>query len=125
MTTPEDSIRARRRLSNKVIAAHDPAKLKAFFSADAQLIPGAGGLILGADAIVAAFAGQFADPDFQTYIRTTATVEIDRSGDRAAEAGTWVAHWKDRDITGRYLAAWRKVIGQWVIESELFVTLSE
>lgn len=123
MIAPEDAIRARRRLSNKAIAAHDARKLKPFFAADARLIPGAGGLILGADAIIAAFAGQFADPDFQTYIRTTATVEIDHAGDRAAETGTWVAYWKAGEISGRYLAAWRKVVGQWVIESELYVTL--
>ena len=28
-------------------------------------------------------------------------------------------------MAGTYLAVWRKVSGQWVIESELYVTLSE
>mgnify|MGYP000653253489 CR=1 FL=1 len=27
-------------------------------------------------------------------------------------------------MTGDYLAVWKKVIGQWVIEQELYVTLS-
>ena len=26
-------------------------------------------------------------------------------------------------MSGRYLAAWKKLTGQWVIESELYVTL--
>ncbi len=120
---PEDAIRARRRLTNKIIAAHDAARLKPFFAAQASLIAGDGGLITGREAILAAFAGQFADPDFKTYARQTETVEIDRAGERAAEAGRWTAHWAAGEMGGTYLACWRKETGQWVIESELFVTL--
>ena len=124
MTTPEDAIRARRRLTNKLIAAHEAARLKPFFAPDIRLIAGDGGLILGADAVVAAFAGQFADPDFVTYVRTPQTVEIDVQGERAAEQGRWIADWKGSEMAGAYLAVWRKSLGQWVIESELYVTLS-
>ncbi len=28
-------------------------------------------------------------------------------------------------MSGTYLAVWRKVTGQWVIESELYVTLTQ
>ena len=83
-----------------------------------------GGLILGADAVVEAFASQFADPDFVTYVRTPETVELDELGERAAEHGRWVADWKGSAMAGSYLAVWRKTLGQWVIESELYVTLS-
>ena len=124
MTAPEDAIRARRRLTNKLIAAHEAARLKPFFAPDARLIAGDGGLILGADAIVQAFGGQFADPDFVTYVRTPATVEGDAAGERAAEHGRWVADWKGSEMAGTYLAVWKKTLGQWVIESELYVTLS-
>lgn len=124
MTTPEDAIRARRRLTNKIIAAHEAARLKPFFSPDVKLIVGDGGLILGADAVVEAFASQFADPDFVTYVRTPETVELDELGERAAEHGRWVADWKGSAMAGSYLAVWRKTLGQWVIESELYVTLS-
>ena len=125
MTAPDDAIRARRRLTNKLIAAHDAARLKPFFAPDATLTPGGGTPILGAQAIVAAFADQFADPEFQTYIRTPQTVEIAAAGDHAAESGTWVAQWKAGELSGRYLASWRKVTGQWLIDNELYVTLSE
>ncbi|MET0275121.1 MAG: nuclear transport factor 2 family protein [Phenylobacterium sp.] len=124
MTAPDDAIRARRRLTNKLIATHEALRLKPFFAPDARLIAGDGGLLLGADAIVEAFAGQFRDPAFIDYVRTPDGVELDEAGDRAAESGRWVAHWKTGDMSGTYLAVWRKAVGQWVIESELYVTLS-
>jgi hypothetical protein len=116
MTAPEDAIRARRRLTNKLIAARVASRLRPFFLADARLITGDGGLILGADAIVEAFAAQFRESGFVAYVRTPGSVELDHSGDRAAETG----HWTGGGVSG----AWRKVTGQWAIESELFVTLS-
>ncbi len=123
MTAPEGAIRARRRLTNKLIAAHEAARLKPFLAPDVRLIPGDGGLILGADAVVEAFAAQFRDPDFITYVRNTEAIELDGRGERASESGRWAAQWKSGEMSGTYLACWRKVIGQWVIESELFVTL--
>jgi ketosteroid isomerase-like protein len=123
VTAPEDAIRARRKLTNKLIAAHDAQRLKPFFAADANLISGEGGLLMGAPAIIAAFEAQFADPGFVTYLRTTQSVTLAADGKRAAEAGTWLATWKDGEASGPYLAAWKKVVGQWVIESETFVTV--
>jgi ketosteroid isomerase-like protein len=125
VTAPEDAIRARRRLTNKLIAAHDAVRLSPFFAPDARLIGGEGGLLLGRDAILQAFAAQFADPTFGDYVRTPETVEIDHNGHRAAEAGEWVAHWDGGGMSGRYMAAWKKLTGQWVIESELYVTLAD
>jgi hypothetical protein len=124
MTGPADAIRARRRLTNKLIAAHEAARLRPFFAADAKVIVGDGGLILGADEVVRAFAAQFADPDFVTYLRETESVELDAEEGRAAERGRWNASWKSGGSSGAYLAVWRKAVGQWVIESELYVTLA-
>jgi hypothetical protein len=119
-TGPEDAIRARRRLTNKLIAAKEAARLRPFFLADARLITGDGGLILGVDAIVDAFAAQFREPRFVAYVRTPETVALDAGGGRAAETGRWTGN----EMSGAYMAAWRKVTGQWIIESELFVTLA-
>lgn len=125
MTAPEDAIRARRRLTNKIIAAHDAARLKPFLDPQIKVIVGDGSLILGAPAVLDAFAAQFRDPDFVTYVRTTSDVRLDADGGRASEAGSWTAEWRGApQVHGDYLAAWRKVVGQWVIESELFITLS-
>jgi ketosteroid isomerase-like protein len=123
VTAPDDTIRARRKLTNKLIAGHDAARLKPFFTQDVNLIVGDGGLLLGADAVVEAFAAQFADPAFIAYVRETDRVELDAAGARAAEHGRWRGQWKDREMSGTYLAVWRKVTGQWAIESELYVTL--
>jgi len=124
MTTPQDAIRARRKLTNKLITAHDAARLRPFLASDMNLISGEGGLLIGADAVLQAFAAQFNDPSFVTYVRTTRDVTLDAEGVRAAEAGDWVATWKDATSSGTYLAVWKKSVGQWVIESETFVTLT-
>jgi hypothetical protein len=121
VTAPEDAIRARRRLTNKLIASRDAARLRPFFVADARLVTGDGGLILGADAIIEAFAAQFREPGFVAYVRTSDTVELDQTAERAAETGRWTGN----GFSGAYMAAWRKVVGQWAIESELFVTLGD
>ncbi|WP_372786155.1 DUF4440 domain-containing protein [Phenylobacterium sp.] len=121
MTAPDDAIRARRRLTNRLIAERQAARLRPFFVPDARLIAGDGGLILGAEAIVEAFAAQFREPGFVAYVRTPDSVELDQAGDRAAETGRWTAG----GMAGAYMAAWRKVTGQWAIESELFITLSD
>lgn len=123
MTAPEDAIRARRKLTNKLIAAHEAARLRPFLDPGIKLIAGDGSLIMGADEVAAAFDAQFRDPTFIAYVRTTETVSLDDEGARAAEAGRWVGTWRDQSQSGTYLAVWRKAVGQWVLESELYVTL--
>jgi len=127
MTAAQDAVRARRKLTNKLIAAHEAERLRPLLHPDVKLTTGDGTLILGAAAVVEAFAGQFADPAFVNYVRTTETVELDHTEGRAAETGRWTALWGGGDPTmgGTYLAVWRKDRGQWLIESELYVTLFE
>ena len=50
---------------------------------------------------------------------------LNADGSRAAERGRWVGTWKDApEQSGTYLATWKRVTGQWIIENELFVTLA-
>jgi hypothetical protein len=125
VTTPKDAILARRRLTNKLIAGKEAARLRPFFVPGVNVIVGDGSLLTGVEAVIAAFAAQFADPDFQAFVRTPDAVELDAAGERAAERGTWVAVSRSQGehIAGWYLAAWTRVRGQWLIESETFVTL--
>ena len=124
MPLPDGAIRAKRKLTNRLIAAHDAARLRAHLADNMLLIVGDGDLIRGADAVVAAFAGQFADPAFIDYVRTTETVEFADDGRRAAERGRWVGRWKGRaEVSGVYMAAWREGRGGWLLERELYVTL--
>ena len=124
MPAPDVAIRAKRKLTNRLIAAHEAARLRPHLTDDMLLIVGDGGLIQGADAVVAAFAGQFADAAFVAYVRTTDTVELSADGRRAAETGRWVGLWKGGiEMSGAYMAAWRESRGQWLLERELYVTL--
>ncbi|MCA3742151.1 nuclear transport factor 2 family protein [Phenylobacterium sp.] len=125
MIDPADAIRARRRLTNRFIAGRETARLGPVFLATAVVIAGDGSVITGRDAILAAFASQFADPGFGGYVRTPERIEANAVGERAAEQGRWTAAWKDAPAqSGPYLAVWRRVTGQWMIESETFVTTS-
>lgn len=127
MSPAESAVRARRKLTNKLIAAHEAHRLRPFMTAEVTLIAGDGGVILGAEAVIEAFAAQFADPSFDTFERTTETVEVDAAGARAAERGAWRALHRGEAAprsAGAYLAVWRKITGQWMIESELYVTLT-
>lgn len=124
MPSADAAIRAKRKLTNRLIAAHDAARLRPHLTDDVMVIVGDGDLIQGADAVIAAFAGQFADPAFITYVRTTETVELAANGHRAAETGRWVGTWKGGvEMRGGYMAAWREGRGQWLLERELYVTL--
>lgn len=124
MIAADAAIRARRKLTNKLIAAHEAERLRPFFLPDVNLIVGDGGLILGVDAVIEAFAAQFREPGFKTYLRETEAVRVDAAGLRAAESGRWTGLYADAELSGTYLAVWRNVRGQWAIESELYVTLS-
>ncbi len=125
MTSAENAIRARRRLTNKLIAAHEAARLRPFLDPQVKVIAGDGALITGVEAVVSAFEAQFKDPAFIAYVRTPEMVELDQAGLRAAESGHWVGSWRSARMAGAYMATWRKVTGQWVIESEMFVTLED
>jgi ketosteroid isomerase-like protein len=124
MPAPDVAIRAKRKLTNRLIAAHDAQRLRAHLTDDMLLIVGDGDLIRGAEAVVAAFASQFADKAFVTYVRTTETIEVAADGRRAAETGRWIGSWKGGvEMSGVYMAAWRELRGQWRLERELYVTL--
>ena len=125
MTAADDAIRARRRLTNKLIAAHEAERLKPFLHPQIKVIVGDGALITGVDAVVAAFEAQFRDPAFVAYERTPERIELDHASRRAAETGRWVGAWRQARMAGVYMATWRKVTGQWLIESEMFVTLED
>lgn len=120
-----DAIAARRRLTNKLIAAHDADRLRPFLDPAINLIAGDGALIIGVEAVIAAYRDQFRDADFVTYVRTTDQITLDQDAARAAETGRWRATTRSApELSGPYLAVWRKVRGQWLIQSELFVTLA-
>ncbi len=121
---PAETIRAKRKLTNRLIAAHDAPRLRPHLTDDMLLIVGNGDLVEGADAVIAAFSNQFADPAFTTYVRTTDTVELADDSLSAAETGRWIGSWAGRvEVSGLYLAAWGQARGQWLLARELYITL--
>ena len=71
MTTPDEAIRARRKLTNKLIASHEAARLRPFFAPDVKLIVGDGALIMGVDEVIAAFPrGDFKNEFIQVQARS-------------------------------------------------------
>jgi uncharacterized protein (TIGR02246 family) len=123
----EQAIRLLRADFNRAIAAHDASALPKFWREDVHVTTGAGRQLQGRDAVRAAFEAIFADATFITYTRTSNGIELSASGVRAAESGHWLGQWKKADGTmewrGTYMAMWRKEKGQWLVQSELFVSL--
>ena len=56
MTSPEDAVRARRKLTNRLIAAHEAQRLGPFFDPDCLVVAGDGSRIEGRAAVIEAFA---------------------------------------------------------------------
>ena len=53
------------------------------------------------------------------------TIDVYSPWEVAAERGEWTGRWTEPDgkleIGGTYLAQWRKVNGEWLIQAELYV----
>ncbi len=123
----QQEIRRLRAEFNRAIAAHDAAGLPKFWREDLHVTTGVGKQLTGSAAVRAAFETIFADPGFVTYTRTPDKIELSASGARAAESGHWRGEWKKPDgkmeWRGTYLAMWRKENNQWLLQSELYVSL--
>jgi ketosteroid isomerase-like protein len=120
-STDETAIRRLRSQSNAAIERHDVDGARAVLHEDARFIVSNGDLYDGAAAMARAFAERFADPDFVTFVRDPASIEVD--DETAAEAGSWVGQWKHGNVVGRYLARWRRESAGWRIVAELFIPL--
>lgn len=125
--TDAERIRALRAQSNAAIARHDVPAILSFLDDEFHVTAGSGTMFQGVDEMGDAFARQFAEFSDVKYVRTIESIEISASAPLAAEVGTWVGTWTTPAgplrTGGRYSASWRKRDGEWVIRSELFVTL--
>jgi hypothetical protein len=120
MSTLETQVRTRRAQTNRLIAVHDALRLKPYLAPEVTVIPAGGSAIRGARAVIEAFAAQFADPAFVTYVRTPDLVEVTPDGQTATESGRWIATWRTEEQSGVYEATWKRRLGHWVIASEWF-----
>lgn len=120
-----DEIRRLRESSNAAIARHDTAGIGATLAEDVIVVTSRSERSIGRAANVASFAAQFAARPDVTYRRTPREVRVYAPWGMASEAGEWSGGWSEPDgkvsIAGRYFAKWRKVGGQWLVESETYV----
>ena len=121
----ERLIREARSRSNAAIAAHDTAGIARPWMNDVHVVSSTSAHTSGSQENQQRMARQFETRQDTIYIRTPATIDIYSPWDVASERGTWVGRWTEPDgkleIGGTYLAQWRRVNGQWLIQAELYV----
>jgi hypothetical protein len=123
-----DSIAKIRARSNQAIREHDAETIVTPYDDTYQITTGSGLLFHdNPEKEKELWAEHFDELSDVLYVRTPTTIEVSTYLPRAAESGEWVGSWtSDKgpiEVGGSYSASWRKVDGQWKIQSEMFVTL--
>jgi ketosteroid isomerase-like protein len=118
-------IRDARARSNASIAAHDVAGIARHWMPDIHIVTSTSAQASGLEPNQQRMAQQFKNRPDTIYVRQPAAVEVFAAWNVASERGDWTGRWSEPDgaleIAGTYLAQWRKVDGQWLIQAELFV----
>ena len=121
----EDQIRTIRNASNEAIKAYDNALVLSFLTDDVLTTTGNGSLLAGKEALKKYILA--AGESKMYWIRTTDSVVVNATRGLAWESGIWKgydpAKGNDPLIGGQYATMWTKESGQWLIKSQLFVTL--
>jgi ketosteroid isomerase-like protein len=118
-------IRDSRSASNAAIAKHDTAGIARFWMDDIHITTSTSAHATGRVPNEERMAQQFQRRPDTIYVRTPSTIDVFAEWAVASERGEWIGRWTEPDgkveITGTYLAQWRKVDGRWLIQSELYV----
>ena len=123
----EQAIRAARARSNRAIATHDLDGISRVWMDNVHIVTSTSAQGTGRDENRQRMARQFATRPDTTYVRRAADVDVYEPWAVASERGEWTGTWTEPDgkvtIGGTYLAQWRKVGAEWLIQAELFVPL--
>jgi ketosteroid isomerase-like protein len=121
----EKLIRDARAASNTAIAKHDMAGIARHWMDDIHVTTSTSAHNTGRAAQEQGMGQQFQRRPDTIYVRTPSTIDVFTPWAVASERGEWVGRWTEPDgkleISGTYLAQWRKVDGRWLIQSELYV----
>ena len=121
----EQVIRQRRASSNAAIAKHDTAGIGAILAQNVVVVTSNSTHSAGREDNLRRFADQFRTRKDVVYLRTPDEVRVFEPWVMASERGHWTGSWTDTDgkiqIGGSYFAKWRRVNGQWLVESETYV----
>jgi len=122
----ELAIRARRAAFNRAIAQGDASAIGPLLARDCVMLTGTdSAVIAGRAAQVKVWKREFASPSRSIYVRTPRAFEFSGVEPIAMEHGDWIAATRqggEPSASGTYVAKWRKIAGEWVIEAEVFLT---
>lgn len=128
MSSPAElAIRLNRAAFNRALAEARLDAIGPLLAPDAILVTGTDSAVLsGRRAQLASWKRGFAAANRTVYTRTPETILVSPVEPIALEHGDW------RGVTlaghpvasGRYTAKWRELMGQWVIEAEIYLTLA-
>ena len=111
--------------SNQAIAAHDLARIARVWMEDVHITSSTSIQTAGRELNQQRMARQFTSRPDTIYVRRSTAIEVYAAWAVAAERGEWTGRWTEPDgaleIAGTYLAQWRKVDGEWLIQAELYV----
>lgn len=121
----ERMIREARARSNAAIAAHDPAAMARLWMDDVHVVRSTGAQVAGRDPNQQRMAQQFATRPDTIYVRKPSVIHVYLPWGMASESGEWTGRWTEPDgvvdTAGTYMAQWRRIDGQWLIQAELYV----
>lgn len=121
--TLKDEIQAAQDRLADAIAARDADRAAALYTEDARLIPQGGPACTGREAIAAFFGGALANGIVGARFTTE---DVDGDDARATEVGGYTLYAATPDgervlaAEGRYLVAWRKIDGSWLMHRDMF-----
>lgn len=124
----EIAIRSARAAFNRAIAERDAAAIAPLLARDCVMVTGSdSAVIAGRMAQVKIWRREFAAPSPVVYVRLPGAITVSPVEPIALETGEWQGMDSDKDVviaSGVYTAKWRELRGAWMIEAEIFVTLS-
>jgi len=126
-TPPELAIRLQRARFNQALANAELSAIGPILSNDVVLVAGTDSALLsGRKAQLLAWKREFASPDRTLYLRTPDTITLSPVAPIAFEQGKWHGTLAGGAMlaSGIYTAKWRRVGADWLIEAELYLTLT-
>jgi ketosteroid isomerase-like protein len=124
-TRDEQLIREARARSNAAIRARDPVAMARLWMDDVHVVRSTGAQVTGRERNQQRMAQQFATRPDTIYVRQPSAIDVYLPWAMASERGDWTARWTEPDGTvdtaGTYMAQWRRIDGEWLIQAELYV----
>lgn len=128
MSGAELAIRARRAAFNRAIADGDAAAIGPLLAKDCVMVTGTdSAVIAGRMGQVKVWRREFGHAGRLVYVRLPESVTVSPVEPVAMEHGRWSgapAGGGAEAAAGTYAAKWRETGGEWVIEAEIYVTMT-